>query len=118
MLIHVPAIVDSPLTILQYRDYFVRSYGWYDTKDFLYITMEYLPLGDLSRYLKDPIPEAQAASISLQVLEGLRFMHQNNVAHRDLKPNVSHSFVKSETKHHLIQALESSCAARRSVLVG
>ncbi|CAH0055301.1 unnamed protein product [Clonostachys solani] len=70
-----------------YRDYFVRSYGWYDTKDFLYITMEYLPLGDLSRYLKDPLPEAQAASISLQVLEGLRFMHQNKFAHRDLKPN-------------------------------
>ncbi|CAH0025979.1 unnamed protein product [Clonostachys rhizophaga] len=70
-----------------YRDYFVRSYGWYDTNDFLYITMEYLPLGDLSRYLKDPLPEAQAASISLQVLEGLRFMHQNKFAHRDLKPN-------------------------------
>ncbi|CAG9974262.1 unnamed protein product [Clonostachys byssicola] len=70
-----------------YRDYFVRSYGWYDTKEFLYITMEYLPLGDLSRYLKDPLPEAQAASISLQVLEGLKFMHQNNFAHRDLKPN-------------------------------
>ncbi|VUC22166.1 unnamed protein product [Clonostachys rosea] len=70
-----------------YRDYFVRSFGWYDTKDFLYITMEYLPLGDLSRYLKDPLPEAQAASITLQVLEGLNFMHQSKLTHRDLKPN-------------------------------
>uniref|UniRef100_A0A0B7K6N1 Autophagy-related protein 1 n=1 Tax=Bionectria ochroleuca TaxID=29856 RepID=A0A0B7K6N1_BIOOC len=49
--------------------------------------MEYLPLGDLSRYLKDPLPEPQAASISLQVLEGLRFIYQTNFAHRDLKPN-------------------------------
>ncbi|CAI6082732.1 unnamed protein product [Clonostachys chloroleuca] len=54
-----------------YRDYFVRSYGWYDTKDFLYITMEYLP----------------STWGFVAVLEGLRFMHQNNVAHRDLKPN-------------------------------
>jgi hypothetical protein len=80
--------------------------------------MEYLPLGDLSRYLKDPLPEPQAASISLQVLEGLRFIYQTNFAHRDLKPNVRSSLFKSETKHYLIQALESSCAARRSVLVG
>lgn len=49
--------------------------------------MEYLPLGDLSRYLKDPLPKPRAASISLQVLEGLRFIYQTNFAHRDLKPN-------------------------------
>ena len=51
--------------------------------------MEYFPLGDLSRYIKDPVPEEQAAAIISQLLEGLIFMHENHFAHRDLKPGVS-----------------------------
>lgn len=51
--------------------------------------MEYLPRGDLSRYLENRLPEAEASLVILQVLEGLDFMHRNKFAHRDLKPNVS-----------------------------
>ncbi|CAH0004410.1 unnamed protein product [Clonostachys byssicola] len=70
-----------------YRHCFVQSFGWYDSLDYLYITMEYLPRGDLSRYLKNPLPEAEASLIVLQLLEGLEIMHRNKFAHRDLKPN-------------------------------
>ncbi|CAH0047719.1 unnamed protein product [Clonostachys solani] len=70
-----------------YRHCFVQSFGWYDSQDYLYIAMEYLPHGDLSRYLKNPLPEAETSLIILQVLEGLEFMHKNKFAHRDLKPN-------------------------------
>ncbi|CAG9949061.1 unnamed protein product, partial [Clonostachys rosea f. rosea IK726] len=69
-----------------YRHCFVQSFGWYDSQDYLYITMEYLPRGDLSRYLKNRLPEAEASLVILQVLEGLEFMHRNKFAHRDLKP--------------------------------
>ena len=54
--------------------------------------MEYLEKGDLLAYLehsRSPLPEGEAKEITLQILEGLDMMHQNNFAHRDLKPNVS-----------------------------
>jgi len=51
--------------------------------------MEFLPDGDLYKHLTSPLPESEGQSIILQVLEGLKFMHQNGFAHRDLKPAVS-----------------------------
>jgi serine/threonine protein kinase len=51
--------------------------------------MEYLPNGDLHKYLESPLPESEGQIIVSQVLEGLDFMHQNGFAHRDLKPAVS-----------------------------
>ena len=51
--------------------------------------MEYLPYGDLDNYLGSPLPEKQGQDIVVQVLEGVRFMHDNDFTHRDLKPAVS-----------------------------
>ena len=51
--------------------------------------MEYLPAGDLHKYLSSPLPEMEAQHIVFQILEGLHFMHDNGFAHRDLKPAVS-----------------------------
>ena len=50
--------------------------------------MEYVPLGDLEPYLKEPLPQSQARIIARQLLQGLVFMHENKFAHRDLKPGV------------------------------
>jgi serine/threonine protein kinase len=50
--------------------------------------MEYFENGDLQRYLNHPFPEPEAKEIVYQILEGLRFMHKNSFAHRDLKPAV------------------------------
>ena len=52
--------------------------------------MEYFGLGDLHRHTFSlaPLPESEAKMISSQILEGLSFMHENEFAHRDLKPSV------------------------------
>ena len=63
-------------------------------KQSVFIVMEYLPLGDLSRYLKQPIPETEAQDITRQLAEGLVFMHTLGFAHRDLKPKVFRSLMR------------------------
>jgi calcium/calmodulin-dependent protein kinase I len=52
--------------------------------------MEYMKLGDLYQSIAHmpPLPEIESALISSQILEGLEFMHENNFAHRDMKPQV------------------------------
>ncbi|KAA6414140.1 MAG: hypothetical protein FRX48_02502 [Lasallia pustulata] len=70
----------------KYELCFVKSFGWYDNSDSIFITMEYLPEGDLHKYLSTPLPEKEGQHIISQILEGLHFMHDNGFAHRDLKP--------------------------------
>ena len=87
------------LTIVwQYGHRFVHFFGWYENLNNLCIAMEYCELGDLQGYLSSttsPLPETQAQEITYQTLEGIRYMHENEFAHRDLKPGVRpqiHSF--------------------------
>uniref|UniRef100_A0A8H7NBH9 Autophagy-related protein 1 n=1 Tax=Bionectria ochroleuca TaxID=29856 RepID=A0A8H7NBH9_BIOOC len=69
-----------------YSHCFVRSDGWFEEGDSIYIAMEYIEHGDLQKYLSRPLPESEARQITGQVLEGLHFMHDNGFVHRDLKP--------------------------------
>jgi serine/threonine protein kinase len=52
--------------------------------------MEYCRHGDLHHYLKRKrlIPAREVQQLAFQMLEGLDQMHQNDFAHRDLKPGV------------------------------
>lgn len=72
-------------------DSFVEFYGWFESKDALFIATEYCRYGDLKRFVKDngSIPEPQVQVITDQILQGIIFMHDNDFAHRDLKPTVS-----------------------------
>ncbi|KAJ5620020.1 hypothetical protein N7510_004004 [Penicillium lagena] len=65
---------------------FVKSSGWFESPDAVCITMEYLPNGDLQKYITQPLPEKEAQQITFQLLEGLDFMHSSGFAHHDLKP--------------------------------
>ncbi|MCJ1470035.1 hypothetical protein MMC07_008680 [Pseudocyphellaria aurata] len=69
-----------------YERCFVKSFGWYDDDNSIYITMEYLPQGDLHQHLSSPLPEKECQQIVFQILEGIHFMHEMGFAHRDLKP--------------------------------
>ncbi|KAI0811653.1 kinase-like protein [Xylaria sp. FL0064] len=72
----------------QYAPYFVRSHGWFENHESIFIAMDYFPLGDL-RHFMDAQPkfsEEATQEIVRQLLKGIRYMHECNFAHRDLKP--------------------------------
>lgn len=53
-----------------------------------YIIMEYCAGGDLSQYIRQrgKLDEALAHHFMMQLSKGLLFLYQNNLVHRDLKP--------------------------------
>jgi len=66
----------------------VKFLGWFEEPETLYIAMEYLPEGDLTKYIGSPLQQGVVQTISKQIHEGLKVMHQKGIAHRDLKPAV------------------------------
>ncbi|KAK9860109.1 hypothetical protein MYU51_010391 [Penicillium brevicompactum] len=70
----------------EFRKHFVQSYGWFETPTALFIAMEWFENGDLTKYLKQPLPVPGAKKIAIQILEGLYHMHDQGFTHRDLKP--------------------------------
>ena len=68
--------------IVQYIDF-------HDYDQWVYIIMEYVPHGELSRCVADqgPIPEEQARIITRQILHALDYLHRRNITHRDIKPD-------------------------------
>ena len=62
--------------------------GWFEQPETLYIAMEYVEGGDLTQHTGTPRPQETVQNISKQILEGLKVMHQQGIAHRDLKPGV------------------------------
>jgi calcium/calmodulin-dependent protein kinase I len=70
----------------KYERCFVRSLGWYESGESIFIAMEYFPYGDFEQYLSSPLMETEVQEITFQLSEGIAFMHENGFAHRDLKP--------------------------------
>lgn len=56
----------------------------------MHIAMEYIEYGDLSQYISQHAEEAKmgARAIITQILEGLVVLHEREICHRDLKPQV------------------------------
>lgn len=62
-------------------------YGYFHDEDHLYLILELLPDGSLQQVKKKrKLPEKEATDIVRQVAEGLKYMHEEYVIHRDLKP--------------------------------
>lgn len=53
--------------------------------------MEYIEHGDLGEYIRDhgATAEEEAKQIATQILKGLVVLHEREICHRDLKPQVS-----------------------------
>jgi serine/threonine protein kinase len=70
---------------------FVDFFGWFRDSSDVFLSMEYVPLGDLEANVKvhsGRISEVEARDITEQILLGLEIMHAESFAHRDLKPQV------------------------------
>ncbi|PXF41769.1 Myosin light chain kinase A [Gracilariopsis chorda] len=65
----------------------VRTYDIFDTKNRLYIVLEYMPGGTLGEILKKVgrFTESQAKIILADILNGVAYLHDKSIVHRDLK---------------------------------
>ncbi|KAJ3008209.1 UNVERIFIED_CONTAM: hypothetical protein HDU68_003188, partial [Siphonaria sp. JEL0065] len=59
-----------------------------DTKDYLYLILEYEEGGELFDYIiaKTVLPEQEARAMFRQLLSAIQYCHINGIVHRDLKP--------------------------------
>ncbi|XP_034242469.1 serine/threonine-protein kinase 17A-like [Thrips palmi] len=66
----------------------VRLHEVYETPQEIAIVLELAAGGELQRVvdLQDGLPEVEAVQVMRQILEGLIFLHDHNIAHLDLKP--------------------------------
>eukprot|EP00188_Purpureofilum_apyrenoidigerum_P002914 Plantae.Rhodophyta-Purpureofilum_apyrenoidigerum.ctg2965.p1 GENE.Plantae.Rhodophyta-Purpureofilum_apyrenoidigerum.ctg2965~~Plantae.Rhodophyta-Purpureofilum_apyrenoidigerum.ctg2965.p1 ORF type:complete len:549 (+),score=102.21 Plantae.Rhodophyta-Purpureofilum_apyrenoidigerum.ctg2965:316-1962(+) len=68
--------------------FLVRFYGaFYDGSGAVHVVLEYMESGSLEDAIRygGRVPEEVTKQIAAHCLHGLKFLHQNNVMHRDLK---------------------------------
>ncbi|KAK0719030.1 kinase-like domain-containing protein [Apiosordaria backusii] len=72
----------------EYEPFFVRTLGWFENQESVFLAMEFLPLGDLEQFKRSspPFSEFNTSLVVWQLIQGVRHMHENGFAHRDLKP--------------------------------
>ena len=65
----------------------LKIYDVVDEGNLIWIFMEYCPEGDLKTFWgKSELNLEQQMDIMMQLAEGLEYLHDNNVIHRDIKP--------------------------------
>jgi len=69
----------------------VKIYDHFKNRSYIYLVMEYAPLGDLDNYIRSLRKKGKILSdntldnIISQVTEGIDHLHVNNIIHRDIK---------------------------------
>ncbi|KAK6460689.1 kinase-like domain-containing protein [Scheffersomyces coipomensis] len=83
--------VDRELSILRELDHpnIVALKAFYEDMDNYYIVMELVPGGDLMDFVaaNGAIGEEATQVITKQILEGIKYVHEKGISHRDLKPD-------------------------------
>ena len=76
------------LSSLQHKN-IIKIYGSFAYKNYLYNVMEYAEGGELTQLIRsnEELSENRIKDIFKQIYEGVQFIHENEVIHRDLKPN-------------------------------
>ena len=72
----------------QQAEVFVSFFGWFESDHSIFLAMEYFENGDLAQYIQAISTENEVRQITTDLLDGLRIMHAEGFAHRDLKPQV------------------------------
>jgi len=80
---------------LLHHPHIVKVYDVMESNDLIYIVMEYATGGELFDYIvaHKKVKEKEARSFFRQVISALDYCHRNAVIHRDLKPEVSLTFM-------------------------
>jgi len=92
------AIEISFLTYLSHQN-IVSFENVYDVDGEIWIVMEYLDGGTIHKALKQThLSESQMAFIADQMLLGLKYLHSNDIVHRDIKGDNVMMTVKGEIK--------------------
>lgn len=62
-------------------------YYAFETKNYIVFGLEYCPNGNLYNYVQKmkSLNEEEAKAIFFQILQGLEYLHQNNILFRDVK---------------------------------
>ena len=68
----------------------MKFHSSYEDADYVYIAMEYITIGDMSKTFESGYQwnESDTKVVIKQLLQGLAVMHQEGITHRDLKPEV------------------------------
>ena len=67
----------------------IKIYCYYAYDNYLYNVMEYAKGGELTQYINNTkeIPENKIKSIFKQIYDAVKYIHNKNIIHRDLKTN-------------------------------
>lgn len=65
----------------------IRIFETFETQNYILIVMEYICGGDLLSFVRKraKLNEATAKYIFRQIIEGLQYLHSQNIVHRDIK---------------------------------
>ncbi|KAF8455644.1 hypothetical protein BGX38DRAFT_138075 [Terfezia claveryi] len=81
---------ERAIMMIQGESDFVAKLFWtFQSKDYLYLVMEYLNGGDCAALIKQlgGLPEEWAKRYLAEVILGLENLHERGIVHRDLKPD-------------------------------
>ncbi|KAM7222312.1 hypothetical protein V8F06_002339 [Rhypophila decipiens] len=84
--------VENEMRIMQQIEHpnivrYIEHLDWNDR--LLIIIMEYIPGGDLGKLIleRGPLRETSVQTMARQLLDALRYLHNKNITHRDVKPD-------------------------------
>ncbi|KAM0330020.1 hypothetical protein ACHAQA_004190 [Verticillium albo-atrum] len=84
--------VDNEMKIMQKVNHknvvrYIEHFDWENR--LLIIIMEFVPGGDLGRLVADRgvLPEVLVQRMATQLLSAMEYLHENNITHRDVKPD-------------------------------
>ena len=66
----------------------VRIFEVIEHKSAVFMFMEFCPHGDLrSFFFRQKLSEQQKLHVTIQIAEGVEYLHKNDIVHRDIKPS-------------------------------